>query len=97
MNKEKDVLVSISLDELVRLRTKAAEQKPKKVQPQLKIGKRLLTQKNIEGLLQVSRQTVYNWRKAGLIPEHRINGRLYFFEDEVLNAVRQSDKNSKAA
>lgn len=97
MSKEKDVLVSISLNELVSLRAEAAKPKPKEVQPKLKIGKRLLTQKNVEDLLQVSRQTIYNWRKAGLIPEHRINGRLYFFEDEVLNAIRQSGKTSKAA
>lgn len=84
MAKTNEIMVSIPLSDLNRMQSQIAEQKQVK---KGKSDKKLLTVKEALELLQVSRQTLYNWRKADLIPSHRINNRLYFFEDELLNAV----------
>lgn len=60
-------------------------------------GRALLTQKEVMDLLKITRQTLYNWRKSGIIPEHRINRKLYFFEDEVINAIKQKEPISVVA
>jgi predicted DNA-binding transcriptional regulator AlpA len=94
MSKKQEVFVSISLDELMRLKN---EEQPKVVLGEKEAGKRLMTHKAVEVYLEVSRQTVYNWRKAGLIPEHKIGSKLYFFEDEIANRIRHSSKDSLMA
>jgi len=34
-----------------------------------------------------TRQTVTSWRKKGIIKGHNINGRIFFFQDELETAI----------
>jgi excisionase family DNA binding protein len=43
-------------------------------------------------LLQVSKMTLYKWRKAGILPFHRISSRIYFKKSELLEAMTKSPK-----
>jgi excisionase family DNA binding protein len=46
-------------------------------------------------LLKVSKITLYKWRKAGIIPYHRIASRIYFKRSELIEALRSSEKLGK--
>jgi hypothetical protein len=42
--------------------------------------------------LGVSTVTVHDWKKKGIIPFHRISGKIYFYESEVLAALNPVNK-----
>lgn len=44
---------------------------------------RFLTITEVCSLMKVSRQSVNNWRKDGLIKAHNINGRVVFSEADI--------------
>jgi excisionase family DNA binding protein len=48
----------------------------------------LLTLEEVATLLRCSRKTVYNWIREGHLPVTKMPGKLLFFRDEVLNALR---------
>jgi excisionase family DNA binding protein len=54
--------------------------------------KNLLTVKELEGKFQVTRQTIYEWRKKGL-PYLQIGTRVRFDEKEVLEWIREQNQN----
>lgn len=43
-------------------------------------------------LLSVSKQTIHNWKKQGLIPFHRISNKVFFKKSEVLQSLKKSRK-----
>ncbi len=45
--------------------------------------------------LQVSVQTVHNWKNAGLIPYSRIANKVFFRRQEVINAMKKIDGKQK--
>lgn len=54
--------------------------------------KGLVTIKQLEELLQVSRQTIYDWRKEGM-PYIQINGRSVRFDyDEVIEWLKSRSR-----
>jgi len=48
-----------------------------------------LSQKQAAEFLGRSRQTLINWRKKGIIQGKRLGGRVYFFESELLEAMKR--------
>ena len=46
-------------------------------------GQKLLTTKDLMQLFSVERNTVYNWKKQGLINFYNINNRYYTTWDQV--------------
>jgi hypothetical protein len=47
----------------------------------------LLTQKQASKLLNVSIVTLIEWKKSGRIPYHKINSRVYYRKNEVLESM----------
>lgn len=43
-------------------------------------------------LLKVSKVTIHNWKRAGLIPFYRISNKIYFKKDELINSLKKSKK-----
>jgi excisionase family DNA binding protein len=39
-------------------------------------------------MLQVSRVTIHNWKKQGILPFHRISRKIYFKKSEVVAALK---------
>jgi hypothetical protein len=39
--------------------------------------------KEVQKIFSVSRQTINDWRKSGLLPSFKIKSRRYFFRDQV--------------
>lgn len=44
--------------------------------------------------LSISRQTAYNWIKQGHLKPHRLGGKVFFLEVEILEAI-QNDKDGE--
>jgi excisionase family DNA binding protein len=40
-------------------------------------------------LLKVSKVTIHNWKKAGIIKSHKMGRKLYFKESELLEAIKR--------
>jgi hypothetical protein len=53
-------------------------------------GPRILTRHQVAKKLNISLQTVDNWRKIGKLTEHRIEGskKVFFKEEDVLNELK---------
>ena len=94
MTKRKEVMISISIEDFNEMQRQLEQRQEIKKEAD---SKNLLTVDDALKLLKVSRQTLYNWRKAKLIPSHRINSRLYFFEHELLEAVSNLSKKNLSA
>jgi len=48
-----------------------------------------LTQLQAAEFLGKSRQTLISWRKKGIIQGKRLGGRIYYFESELLDAMKR--------
>jgi len=51
---------------------------------------RYLTTKELQSKLSVSRQTIHNWKKQGLINGYTIGGKILFSLKEIEEAIRNS-------
>ena len=86
-------------DVLVILHEKDLEQLAEKIAAKFKINaeeitieskkEKPLTQTQAAEFLGRSRQTLINWRKKGVIKGKRLGGRIYFFESELLDAMKR--------
>ena len=48
-----------------------------------------LSTDQVKDLLKVSKVTIHNWKKKGLIKSHRIGRRVYFKMDDINSAIKQ--------
>lgn len=54
-------------------------------------GEDLLTLQEACSLFKRSAQTIHNWKRQGLLPFHRMGGRIYFKKSECLEALKRID------
>jgi excisionase family DNA binding protein len=47
----------------------------------------LLTSEQVQSILGVSKVTLYQWRKSGKIPYHRISRKVYYKKKELMEAL----------
>ncbi len=58
-----------------------------------KLQKDYVAKANLPSIWNVSRQTIHNWGKKGLLPEaHSIGGRVYFLKSEIEYLLIQKSK-----
>lgn len=50
----------------------------------------VLTRTEIARLFQVTLPTIHAWMNAGILPFHRLGGRVYFKRAEVLKAMKEA-------
>lgn len=43
----------------------------------------------------VSRQTIANWTRAGVLKSYRVSGRIYYKKSEIITAAKESKKYKK--
>ena len=55
-------------------------------------SEKLLTPQQTAGLLGICRQTVFDYVKRGLLLPHRLGGRTYFKQGELLAALKSPEK-----
>ena len=58
-------------------------------------SKELLTFKDVIALLDISPSTLNNWKREGKLPYHKLNGRIYFKYDEIVQSLNDAG-NTKA-
>ncbi len=46
-------------------------------------------------LLKKSKQTIYNWMDSGIIKGHYINESLFFFRSEIIDLIKNGNKEDK--
>jgi len=58
-------------------------------------GKELLTFKEVVKMLDISASTLNSWKREGKISYHKLNGRIYFKYDEIVQSLTDAG-NTKA-
>jgi hypothetical protein len=69
---------------------------PKGTDNQLE-DKTLLRRSDVSKLFTVSLVTINKWMRSGKLPYHRINSRIYFKKNEVLEAMQSAQKHKRSA
>jgi predicted site-specific integrase-resolvase len=64
----------------------------KSEQPQQTITNRIFSVNQLCEELSVSRQTLHNWEKSGLIKSRTIGGRRFFLGSDILDAFNSNSK-----
>ena len=54
---------------------------------------KLLTTNDVIQLFNVSRVTIHNWKKSGLLPSFKMGNRVYFNEHEVRRIIEERQNN----
>ena len=49
---------------------------------------KLLTNREVCEIFQISRQTLFNWTKGGLIKAHRVARKIYYKPEEINEALK---------
>jgi helix-turn-helix protein len=58
--------------------------------------KTLLRRKDVSKLFTVSLVTINKWMRSGKLPYHRINSRIYFKKNEVIEAMQSPQKHKRS-
>ena len=90
----KTILISLEQDELRRIITEAAktalqEHNSVRRQDQFPDSNVLLKIHEVAKLLSVSKVTIHDWKRKGIIPFHRMGGRVFFKKQEVIQALKK--------
>ncbi len=49
----------------------------------------LLTVNDLCKLFGKTKATIHTWKRVGIIPFHRISGRIYFKKDEIMDSLKK--------
>lgn len=80
---------SLSSDDLQNLVKNCLSVSLKDLNPVDSNDDELLTIDEVQKLFKVSRVTIYNWRKKGLLPFYQIQSRIYFKRRELLESLNR--------
>lgn len=61
-------------------------------QPQQSEPEELLRVNQLAEFLHVSKVTIHNWKREGIIPFYRISNKIYFKKSEVISSLKISRK-----
>jgi len=75
-----------SLRELIEETIQSALASYEKSRPQQQQNE-LLTQREVAKLLDVSVTTIIKWKSLNLLPYHKVNSRVYYRKNDVLEAM----------
>ena len=83
------ILIQMSVDELETLiQCAIGKELAKYIQPEPENKTRKpLSQNEAARYFGKTRQTITEWRKKGILKGHNINGRIFFFQDELEEAI----------
>ncbi len=87
--KEKTFLIPLTEEELKAL-IKSSFKEVMDENKSDKQRKELLTANEVISLLGISPSTLNNWKRDGKIPYHRLQGRIFFKYDEIVETLESS-------
>ena len=88
---ENQLLVTLNVNDLRGIINESVSNALSKL-PQPKEEDSLLRRKDVAKLFSVSLVTIADWMKTGKLPYHRINSRIYFKRNEILEALTIKSK-----
>ncbi|MFH1051552.1 MAG: helix-turn-helix domain-containing protein [bacterium] len=85
------ILNNVSIDDLKGLISESFESVINKFRPQEpeKQDDQLIKIDEVAKMLNVSKVTVFAWKKAGKFPFYRISNKIYFRKNEILSALKK--------
>ncbi len=91
------ILTTIPVDELKNLISEALRYEISQIQiPETTLQEDTLIKiSDVAELFKVSKVTIHDWKKKGLIPYHRLSNKIYFKKSEVLAAMKSIKQHSK--
>ena len=87
--KESKLFLMIGADELKTIFADAAKKIILELKQDTPMLDEWLTTKQVCDLLHVSKGTITNWRNAGKLESHKINGRVLFQREQVLAKINK--------
>jgi len=85
---------SLTPDEFKDLISTAVLEVVEKINPQQQQQEKkdeLLRINDLVILLKVSKVTIHNWKKSGLLPFHRMSNKIYFKKNEVIESLQKAN------
>lgn len=81
--------ILVTPEELKEIVRESVTEALKRFQPSAskRKAKKLLTRKEVAELLHISLVTLHEWCNKGILKPHRINSRVYFYEEEIMGAL----------
>lgn len=58
----------------------------------MKVEDEFYTMNEVIKLLKISRQNLYNWRKAGIVKTTKIRGKILFKKSEIESLIERNTK-----
>lgn len=82
---ENQLIVTLTVDDLKRIITETIEMASKPHEEEI-----LLTRKEVASLFKVSLVTINQWMRSGRLPFCRINSRVYFKRNQILESLQET-------
>jgi excisionase family DNA binding protein len=89
------LLTSITFDELKTVISESISTELQKFRPSTELDKsdqELIKIDDVAKMLNVSKVTIFNWKKSGKIPFYRIASQIFFKKSEVLDSLKKIEK-----
>lgn len=80
------------LKELIKVAVKEALGEKESSQVPQQEPEELLRVNQLAEFLNVSKVTIHNWKREGIIPFHRLSNKVYFKKSEVISSLKKSRK-----
>jgi len=77
------------LTEIIEAAFKKVYESQREINHNRKEEDRLLSTNDVIQLFNVSRVTIHNWKKSGLLPSFKMGNRVYFNENEVRRIIEE--------
>ncbi len=85
----------VTVNRIQTMSTKAHSNTPPN-QAVILLAEKLYSFSQLCELLQISRQTVYNWIEQKILTPRKIRGRVYFLGSDLIKILHQDDKQIKS-
>lgn len=88
------ILTSISLDDLKIVITESLSSELQKFSPKQPPiqDDQLIKINEVAKILNVSKVTIFAWKKSGKLPFYRISNKIYFKRNEILEALKKIER-----
>ncbi len=92
---DKVLFTSLQIEELTDLIKSCIRSEFKNLPQQTELNEQpedLLSTEDIQRMFNVSKVTIYKWKKKGILPYYKMNSRVYFKKSEVIDSLKHKKR-----